>query len=159
MSSDEGYVCVRKQAHVAHQKDLPQREGHQKKERRREERDREHRTERERRRQEESGDAGRDQIEKKEREKKGRLKDDSEEKRTDKERRERHGDRKPSEQKEERGKGKTVLIVGHSNTTPVFANKILGKKMYENMSDNDNASLFIVTISADDKTSKIEKID
>lgn len=56
-------------------------------------------------------------------------------------------------------KGKTVLIVGHSNTTPVFANKILGKKMYENMSDNDNASLFIVTISADDKTSKIEKID
>ena len=30
--------------------------------------------------------------------------------------------------------------------------------MYENMSDNDNASLFIVTISADDKTSKIEKI-
>lgn len=56
-------------------------------------------------------------------------------------------------------KGKTVLIVGHSNTTPVFANKILGEKMYENMSDNDNASLFIVTISADDKTSKIEKID
>lgn len=56
-------------------------------------------------------------------------------------------------------KGKTVLIVGHSNTTPVFANKILGEKMYENMSDNDNASLFIVTISGDDKTSKIEKID
>ncbi|SHN07594.1 histidine phosphatase family protein [Polaribacter sp. KT 15] len=56
-------------------------------------------------------------------------------------------------------KGKTVLIVGHSNTTPVFANKILGKKMYENMSDNDNASLLIVTISGDDKTSKIEKID
>ncbi|AQS93089.1 phosphoglycerate mutase [Polaribacter sp. BM10] len=56
-------------------------------------------------------------------------------------------------------KGKTVLIVGHSNTTPVFTNRILGKKMYENMSDNDNASLFIVTISGDDKTSKIEKID
>ena len=56
-------------------------------------------------------------------------------------------------------KGKKVLIVGHSNTTPVFTNKILGEKMYENMSDNDNASLFIVTISADDKTSKIEKID
>ena len=30
-------------------------------------------------------------------------------------------------------KGKTVLIVGHSNTTPVFANKILGKEQYKNM--------------------------
>ncbi|XP_034997984.2 cytoplasmic dynein 2 intermediate chain 1 isoform X2 [Hippoglossus stenolepis] len=74
------------------------------KERRREERDREHRTERERRRQEESGDPGRDRIEKNDREKRERLKDEHEEKRTDKERRERHGDRKHSEQKEERGK-------------------------------------------------------
>jgi broad specificity phosphatase PhoE len=55
--------------------------------------------------------------------------------------------------------GKTVLIVGHSNTTPVFANKILGKKKYENLSDNDNASLFIVTVSGDKKTSKVEKIN
>ena len=56
-------------------------------------------------------------------------------------------------------KGKTVLVVGHSNTTPVFANKILGEKKYENMSDNDNASLYIVTISDDKKTSKIEKVN
>ncbi len=55
--------------------------------------------------------------------------------------------------------GKTVLIVGHSNTTPVFANKILGEKMYENMDDHDNASLYIVTISGDKKTSKIEKVN
>jgi 2,3-bisphosphoglycerate-dependent phosphoglycerate mutase len=56
-------------------------------------------------------------------------------------------------------KGKTVLVVGHSNTTPVFANKILGEKKYENMDDNDNASLFIVTISGDNKTSKVEKVN
>ena len=56
-------------------------------------------------------------------------------------------------------KGKTVLVVGHSNTTPVFANKILGKKKYEWMKDNDNASLFIVTITEDKKTSKIEKVE
>ena len=56
-------------------------------------------------------------------------------------------------------KGKTVLVVGHSNTTPVFANKILGDKKYKNMSDNDNASLYIVTITGDEKTSEIEKVN
>ena len=55
--------------------------------------------------------------------------------------------------------GKTVLIVGHSNTTPAFVNKIIGEKKYENMRDNDNASLYIVTITADKKTSRIEKIE
>ena len=55
--------------------------------------------------------------------------------------------------------GKKVLIVGHSNTTPVFVNKILGEKKYENMNDYDNASLFIVTISNDKITSKIEKVN
>ena len=56
-------------------------------------------------------------------------------------------------------KGKTVLVVGHSNTTPVFANKILGEKKYENMDDHDNSSLYIVTITGDKKTSKIEKVN
>ncbi|MGY8909052.1 MAG: SixA phosphatase family protein [Flavobacteriales bacterium] len=56
-------------------------------------------------------------------------------------------------------KGKTILVVGHSNTTPVFANQILGEKKYENMDDNDNASLYKVTISGDSKTSSVEKIE
>ncbi|WP_405604585.1 SixA phosphatase family protein [Polaribacter sp. Asnod1-A03] len=56
-------------------------------------------------------------------------------------------------------KGKTILVVGHSNTTPTFVNKILGEKKYEDMNDNDNASLFIVTVSNDKKTSKVEKIE
>jgi len=55
--------------------------------------------------------------------------------------------------------GKTVLIVGHSNTTPMFVNAILGEKKYEYMSDNDNGSLFIVTISGDNKIDQILKID
>ena len=55
--------------------------------------------------------------------------------------------------------GKTVLVVGHSNTTPVFANKILGEEKYQDMSDNDNFSLYIVTIKGDKKTSKVEKIN
>lgn len=56
-------------------------------------------------------------------------------------------------------KGKTVLVVGHSNTTPVFVNKILGEKKYKDMDDHDNASLYIVTISGDKKTSKVEKVE
>jgi 2,3-bisphosphoglycerate-dependent phosphoglycerate mutase len=55
-------------------------------------------------------------------------------------------------------KGKKVLIVGHSNTTPVFVNKILGEKKYKNMNDKDNASLYIVTIS-NKKTSTIEVLN
>ena len=54
--------------------------------------------------------------------------------------------------------GKTILVVGHSNTTPDFVNKILGEKKYDNMRDNDNASLYIVVITGDKKTSRIEKV-
>jgi broad specificity phosphatase PhoE len=56
-------------------------------------------------------------------------------------------------------KGKRVLVVGHSNTTPVFANKILGEKKYDNMNDSDNASLYIVTISDTKTSGKIEKVN
>tara|TARA_Y100001934_G_scaffold42404_1_gene51093 strand:+ start:268 stop:789 length:522 start_codon:yes stop_codon:yes gene_type:complete len=43
--------------------------------------------------------------------------------------------------------GKQVLVVGHSNTTPQFANAILGDKKFEQMQDDDNSSLFILTES------------
>lgn len=56
-------------------------------------------------------------------------------------------------------KGKSVLVVGHSNTTPAFVNKILGEKKYKDIDDNDNSCLFIVTINKDGKTSKLEKIE
>ncbi|MEZ4802846.1 MAG: phosphoglycerate mutase family protein [Gelidibacter sp.] len=42
--------------------------------------------------------------------------------------------------------GKTVLVVGHSNTTPAFVNAVLGHKKYENMEDDNNGNLYIVTI-------------
>ncbi|WP_394971591.1 histidine phosphatase family protein [uncultured Croceitalea sp.] len=41
---------------------------------------------------------------------------------------------------------KNILIVGHSNTTPVMANKLLGYEKYEQMDDTDNGSLFIIRI-------------
>jgi broad specificity phosphatase PhoE len=40
--------------------------------------------------------------------------------------------------------GKTVLIVGHSNTTPAFVNKILGTEKFTSLEDDDYNSLFIV---------------
>ena len=43
-------------------------------------------------------------------------------------------------------KGKTVLVVGHSNTTPQFVNKILAEERYANIGDSNNSNLYIVTI-------------
>lgn len=43
-------------------------------------------------------------------------------------------------------KGKTVLVVGHSNTAPAFANAVMGNKKYESMDDDNNGNVYIVTI-------------
>jgi len=48
--------------------------------------------------------------------------------------------------------GKNVLVVGHSNTTPDFVNKIIGEDKYSPMDDYDNGSLFIVQIKGDKST-------
>ncbi len=42
--------------------------------------------------------------------------------------------------------GKNVLVVGHSNTTPMLVNKVIGEEKYDQMDDSDNSSLFIVWI-------------
>ena len=41
---------------------------------------------------------------------------------------------------------KNVLVVGHSNTTPEFVNRLLDDEVYQALDDTDNGSLFIVTI-------------
>ncbi|MCZ6595804.1 MAG: phosphoglycerate mutase family protein [Bacteroidetes bacterium] len=53
--------------------------------------------------------------------------------------------------------GQKVLIVGHSNTTPMFVNAILGEEKYPWMDDSDNASLYIVTVE-DGKTSVVIEV-
>ena len=55
-----------------------------------------------------------------------------------------------------KGVGEGVEV---SNTTPIFANKILGEDKYQNMDDNDNASLYIVTVSDDKRISEVEKVE
>lgn len=48
--------------------------------------------------------------------------------------------------------GKTVLVVGHSNTTPAFVNTVLQEKKYENIDDHNNGNLYVLTITGDIKT-------
>jgi 2,3-bisphosphoglycerate-dependent phosphoglycerate mutase len=56
-------------------------------------------------------------------------------------------------------RGKIVLVVGHSNTTPAFVNMILGHKKHEDIDDNDNSKLFIVTITRDKITDDVLSIE
>ena len=44
--------------------------------------------------------------------------------------------------------GKTILIVGHSNTTPELVNKLIGGNKYQQIDDSNNANLYIITITA-----------
>lgn len=59
----------------------------------------------------------------------------------------------------EQTKGKTVMIVGHSNTTPFFANSLLGEKRYENLDESVYDNLYIVTITANKTSSILLKIN
>ena len=56
-------------------------------------------------------------------------------------------------------KGKNVLVVGHSNTTPAFVNKILGEKKYKDIDDSNNSNLYVVTVTKEGVTSVVLKID
>ena len=53
-------------------------------------------------------------------------------------------------------KFKSVLIVGHSNTTPSFVNTIIGSQKYGQIEDANNGNLYIVTIEGDKTTSVLE---
>ncbi|MBT8297169.1 MAG: histidine phosphatase family protein [Maribacter sp.] len=41
---------------------------------------------------------------------------------------------------------KKVFVVGHSNSTPDFVNKMIGEEKYGHIDDHENGSLFIVEI-------------
>ena len=43
-------------------------------------------------------------------------------------------------------KGKTILVVGHSNTIPIFTNRISNKNLYNDIEDNNNSNLYVVNI-------------
>ena len=55
--------------------------------------------------------------------------------------------------------GKKVLIVGHSNTTPIFVNKIIGEEFYEQIEDDNNANLYIVSIKNEEIIHQLLKVN
>ncbi|MCC1484825.1 SixA phosphatase family protein [Winogradskyella immobilis] len=56
-------------------------------------------------------------------------------------------------------KGKTVLVVGHSNTTPMFTNALIGEEKYRPIADDNNSNIYIVTVSGSTKSSTVLVID
>jgi broad specificity phosphatase PhoE len=56
-------------------------------------------------------------------------------------------------------KGKTILVVGHSNTTNVFANKVIGFDKYKEIKDDNNSNLYIVTLTDKKASSVLLKIN
>lgn len=55
--------------------------------------------------------------------------------------------------------GKTVLIVGHSNTIPKLVNQLIGQEKYKDMDDTDHSTLFKVTIDGRDKKAEVIKVE
>lgn len=57
---------------------------------------------------------------------------------------------------QEKTKGKTVLVVGHSNTNPAFVNAVLGTEKYKALDETEYGSLFIVTLAPNgERTSQL----
>ena len=55
-------------------------------------------------------------------------------------------------QLKEQNRGKTALIVGHSNTTPLLINIALGAKKYELLEEDAYGNIFILTVEGDGNT-------
>ena len=56
-------------------------------------------------------------------------------------------------------KGKNIVIVGHSNTTPELVNSLLGEKKYKDIADRENNNLFVVTLNKNKTTAKRVKVN
>lgn len=57
---------------------------------------------------------------------------------------------------QQKTKGKTVLVVGHSNSNPEFVNYIIEEERYKDIDEKEHGSLFIVTVHPDGaKTSEV----
>lgn len=45
--------------------------------------------------------------------------------------------------------GKTILVVGHSDTTPKFVNHVIGQEKYNAIDDSNNGNLYILSVVGD----------
>ena len=58
----------------------------------------------------------------------------------------------------ETSKGLSILICGHSNTTPILVNQLIGKESYTQMDDSDNSSLYIVRMEGETISVEIRNV-
>ena len=56
-------------------------------------------------------------------------------------------------------KGESVLIVGHSNTTPALVNTLIGEEKYEEIKSNNNSNLYIVNYHTENSKVTLLHID
>lgn len=59
----------------------------------------------------------------------------------------------------EKHKGKSILIVGHSNTTPLLVNTLIGEDKYEEIKSNNNSNLYIVNYGKENTSVILLHID
>ncbi len=55
----------------------------------------------------------------------------------------------------ESNKGQTILVVGHSNTTPNFVNSLIEKNFYKDIDDDNNGNLYYVQKCDNDKPTHV----
>jgi 2,3-bisphosphoglycerate-dependent phosphoglycerate mutase len=48
--------------------------------------------------------------------------------------------------------GKTIFVVGHSNTVPQLANQLLGKEEFQNFADTDYGNIIVISVVEKAKT-------
>ena len=56
-------------------------------------------------------------------------------------------------------RGQSVLVVGHSNTTPASTNGLLGKQTYQDLADDNNGALFTVVANGESRVSSVLTIN
>jgi len=59
----------------------------------------------------------------------------------------------------EKNKGKIILVVGHSNTIPFLANKIIGKDIYSSIDESIHGNLYIINLINDNVTYQLLNLE
>lgn len=60
---------------------------------------------------------------------------------------------------QEKTKGKTVLVVGHQDTTPAFVNRVLRERRFQYIKSSNHGNLYQVIIENNDITAELFHIE
>ena len=57
-----------------------------------------------------------------------------------------------------RHKGQSIVIVGHSNTIPMYVNRLIGENIYPDIDEAEYGSIFIITLENGRVSHELQKI-